>query len=681
MYRLRLNMEDYIIPQGEVVLVGHPFVPIGMGEHLRSAFRAFRALGMNIGIRDIYGIASDDSDIKNEVGGYLRQELSPSVNIFCVNADEVEQSLGQIGGLPRNAYNVIYPAWELSKYPNGWAEQLNKFDEVWVTSKFTYESIKPAVSRPVIQMPLAGEINLNTFLGRSYFKIPENSFAFLFFFDFTSYIARKNPWAVLQAFEELYKNCPNEDLLLVIKFKGGETRQKEYEIFSEYIARYKNRVLVIDKLLKDNEIRNLVRCCDCFISLHRSEGFGLGLIAAMFLGKPVVATAYSANLDFMTDKNSCLVRYDLCNVPDGAYPFSEGQVWAEPDTAHAVDHMLKLVSDRDYAREVGERASQDIRVNFSYRATGLRYLHRIKEIALMFKTTLFEEPNNKKDKNGIGNTTPLFVPPGHFYSPIADLDVVKRDEARIFDLERRPLPGIELHEKDQVALLQTLLKYFPEMPFHDLPMDNLRYGFVNPSYSYSDGIFLYSMIRHFTPERIIEIGSGHSSCLILDVNDLFFGGRIKCEFIDPYPELLLSLLKKGEAETITYNRCRLQDVSLDKFEALEENDILFIDSTHVAKVGSDVNYLFFEVLPNLKAGVLIHFHDIFYPFEYPKSWVYEGRNWSEAYILRAFLQYNERFRIILFNTFLEHFHRDFFVQNMPLCLKNPGGSVWLKRMR
>jgi glycosyltransferase involved in cell wall biosynthesis len=114
---------------------------------------------------------------------------------------------------------------------------------------------------------------------------------------------------------------------------------------------------------------------------ERSEGFGLGLITAMFLGKPVIATAYSANMDFMTERNSCLVRYDLCAVPDGAYPFGEGQVWADPDVDQAVEYMLRLVSDRDYARSIGEQASRDIRVDFSYRAAGLRYNHRIDEIA------------------------------------------------------------------------------------------------------------------------------------------------------------------------------------------------------------------------------------------------------------------------------------------------------------
>jgi predicted O-methyltransferase YrrM len=297
---------------------------------------------------------------------------------------------------------------------------------------------------------------------------------------------------------------------------------------------------------------------------------------------------------------------------------------------------------------------------------------------LRLKSGLSEEARRRQASEST-NTGSLFVPPGHFYSPIANLADVRRDETRIFEMETRLVPGIQLHEREQTSLLQVLLSYYGDLPFDDFPSGNLRYGYNNPSYSYSDGIFLYSIIRHFRPRRIIEVGSGYSSCLMLDVNDLFFGGHIKCEFIDPYPELLLSLLKTGEVEKITYHRCRLQDVSLDKFEALGENDILFIDSTHVAKVGSDVNHLFFEVLPILKPGVLIHIHDIFYPFEYPRSWIYEGRNWSEAYLLRAFLQFNEGFKIVLFNTFLEHFHRDFFLKNMPLCLKNEGGSIWLRR--
>jgi hypothetical protein len=187
------------------------------------------------------------------------------------------------------------------------------------------------------------------------------------------------------------------------------------------------------------------------------------------------------------------------------------------------------------------------------------------------------------------------------------------------------------------------------------------------------------MIRHLRPRRIIEIGSGHSSCVTLDTNERFFGDSIATTFIEPYPELLLSLVTPRDRERIKLIPMRLQDVPLSEFEALESGDILFVDSTHVSKVGSDVNRLFFDVLPALRAGVHVHIHDVFYPFEYPKEWIYGGRSWSELYLLRAFLQYNEPFRIVLMNTFLEHFHEAFFRERMPLCLENLGGSIWLRK--
>lgn len=364
-----------------VALVGHPFMPIGMGEHLRRVHRAFRAAGSEARVRDVYGMGNDDPDIRGEFEGYLVQEFSPDFNIFCLNADEIGASLKHLcDTLPKNAFNIVYPMWELSKYPTEWGEELNQFDEVWAGSTFAQRAIQPAVDKKVIHMPLSGEIQLNSFLGRRYFGIPESSFVFLFFFDFTSYMERKNPFAVLQAFEELCKRRPNDDLCLVIKAKGGEKKRDDYDRFREYVARYKSRVLVIENTLSDNEMNNLVRCCDCFVSLHRSEGFGLGLIGAMFLGKAVVATAYSSNLDYMTEENSCLVRNELCAVPKGAYPFAEGQQWAEADIGDAVNHMVHLVSDRNYALRIGENASRHIRVHFSYQAAGLRYLDRVREI-------------------------------------------------------------------------------------------------------------------------------------------------------------------------------------------------------------------------------------------------------------------------------------------------------------
>ena len=274
----------------------------------------------------------------------------------------------------------------------------------------------------------------------------------------------------------------------------------------------------------------------------------------------------------------------------------------------------------------------------------------------------------------------LFAPPGHFYSPIPALDDVRHDEQRIFPPVPRELPGIALDEAQQLTMLDQLQPYYDSQPFGVEKSPNLRYFFENPSYLYSDAIFLHCMIRHAGPRRIIEVGSGYSSCVILDTNEVFFNNRIACTFVDPYPQILHTLLRKEDFRHIELLDRRIQDITLDRFRSLEANDILFIDSTHVAKIGSDVNYIFAEILPVLRSGVYVHFHDIFYPFEYPKEWVYKGCAWNEAYLLRAFLTFNQTYEIVLFNTFLECFHRERFVRTMPLCLKNEGGSIWLRRV-
>ncbi len=268
---------------------------------------------------------------------------------------------------------------------------------------------------------------------------------------------------------------------------------------------------------------------------------------------------------------------------------------------------------------------------------------------------------------------------GHFYSPIPDLAEIRRDEAKIFGDIPRIIPGIDLREAEQLALLGEFAKLYEDMPFKAQKTGGLRYHFENPAYSYSDATLLHCMIRHAKPRRIIEVGSGFSSCIMLDTNEAFFGNSVATTFIEPYPELLLSLVRDSDKANIRLIPSRLQDVPPEEFAELAENDILFIDSTHVSKTGSDVNRIFFDILPRLGKGVYVHFHDIFHPFEYPKEWIYKGRAWNEAYLLRAFLQYNTAFRVVLMNTFMQHFHEAFFREKLPLCLKNPGGSIWLRR--
>ncbi|MEI8047713.1 MAG: class I SAM-dependent methyltransferase [Bacteroidota bacterium] len=274
----------------------------------------------------------------------------------------------------------------------------------------------------------------------------------------------------------------------------------------------------------------------------------------------------------------------------------------------------------------------------------------------------------------------MFFQEGHYYSPVVNVDEVKVRENEIW--QRDPptsLPGIDLNENAQLALIKSFTKFYPEIPFPDNKNEKHRYYFKNDLFSYSDAIFLYSMIRHYSPTRIIEVGSGFSSAAMLDTLQILDRSQTKLTFIEPYAERLHSLLTDNDRQKVNIIEKRLQTVDSTYFEQLSENDILFIDSTHIAKTGSDVNYLLFEILPSLKKGVLIHFHDIFYPFEYPKDWVLSGRSWNEDYFLRSFLMYNNSFEIILFSHFIHMKHGDCLSQ-MPDCYKNSGGSFWIRKV-
>jgi hypothetical protein len=164
---------------------------------------------------------------------------------------------------------------------------------------------------------------------------------------------------------------------------------------------------------------------------------------------------------------------------------------------------------------------------------------------------------------------------------------------------------------------------------------------------------------------------------MLDVHEHLLDQPIAFTFIDPYPARLRSLLRTEDQAEILPEQ--VQRIPLERFEALESGDILFIDSSHVAKTGGDVNFLVFEVLPRLKAGVRVHVHDIVYPFEYPREWALEGRAWNESYLLRAFLQYNTTYQIEMFPSYLTFLHQDWLDQRVSCWRDHIGCSIWLRR--
>ena len=291
----------------------------------------------------------------------------------------------------------------------------------------------------------------------------------------------------------------------------------------------------------------------------------------------------------------------------------------------------------------------------------------------------FESVDRYLRRRYTGSDRRPFAAPGSYYSPVPDREEVKARADELFDGNTDLGPGIRLRADEQKKLLDELATYYEEFDWSEKPGIGRRFYVPNIFFEIGDAIVLYAMLRRFRPKQVIEVGSGFSSALMLDTNDLFLGGSVHFTFIEPNAERLCSLLTSEDRGRVQLLEKPVQQVAAQVFSSLESNDVLFIDSSHVAKVGSDVNYLFFKILPLLKPGVLIHIHDIMWPFEYPLEWIMEGRSWNEAYILRAFLQYNEAFDILLFNSYLGHTHRKVLTERMPRFLENTGGSLWLRK--
>jgi predicted O-methyltransferase YrrM len=279
------------------------------------------------------------------------------------------------------------------------------------------------------------------------------------------------------------------------------------------------------------------------------------------------------------------------------------------------------------------------------------------------------------------NVYNLFPYIGHFYSLYPDIDEIIEKSETVFD-PKREVKDIDFHEENQISILNQMIELYSSIPeWVDISIElgttSLRHRYENPNLSAADAIGLHCMLRILKPKKMIEVGSGYTSAVTLDTNEFYLDNQIQLTFIEPYPNILKSILK--ETDKINLIEKGLQDVPLEVFEQLESGDVLFIDSTHVSKIDSDVNYLFFEILPRLKKGVYIHIHDIFYPFEYPKQWIIDGMIWNELYLLRAFLQNNASYSIVYFQNMMEQKYMNIFLGKWPLNVPIHGGSIWLEK--
>ena len=380
---MRLGLAQTYSPA--VTLVGHPFGPNGRNQHLRAIFRAFRSVGVTPTVFD-WSHRSPVDDPGGEITACLVHDLPGRFRIFHTNGAEVPQMMQVLENVQgrgfAEGYNIIFPAWELPRYPQAWARELDKFDEVWAASQFCYDSFRAVVKAPIHHVVNACEPYVPSLLERSHFKIPEHRFIVLFFFDALSWSARKNPLAVIEAFQGLLAQRPRADVHLVVKMHNSSHAPDVLASIRSLSGSFAERITIIEATLTSNEIGNLIRCSDCFMSLHRSEGFGRGPAEAMFFGKPVIATAWSGNMQYMNSDVSFPVRFRLIPVQPGEYPEFQNQVWAEPDVAHATQLLISLVDDPMLRCSVGERARTHMRRYYSDRMLGAQYLRRLQRLML-----------------------------------------------------------------------------------------------------------------------------------------------------------------------------------------------------------------------------------------------------------------------------------------------------------
>lgn len=315
-------------------------------------------------------------------------------------------------------------------------------------------------------------------------------------------------------------------------------------------------------------------------------------------------------------------------------------------------------------------------------------LNKINEIILSFakKIVNYEEKlveinNLKKDNEILKKSNKTFGwPIGHYYSPVHNLEDLKcYDEVkkRSCDSFVKDIPGFS--DKKMVDNFNKIKKLFNDFNYPETDDGESRFYIKNLSYGITDALVLFAMIRFLKPKRIIEIGSGFTSGLMMDVNKRYFKNKIDITFIEPYPELLIERMKKSDKTKYKIIKKGVQFVPVDTFKTLKKGDLLFIDSTHVSKFNSDVNYELFDILPVLDPGVIIHFHDTFDGFEYPLKWLSDGWAWNEDYLLRAYLMSNNNYEVLLMNDYLTTRHPKLLLESFPRFRNQNGGSLWIKK--
>ncbi len=381
--KMMLKIHNKVILRG-VNIIGYARKDFGISEHMRLVTKAVNTTEIAFCLND-EGEVNLHSENNEEVSAFIKTENPYRINLFCFNSDQTIRYMKSSEGLTAlyKHYNIGYGYWELSMYPKEWLVQNEYLNEIWAPTRFIKEVIEKTTKLPVFHMPIPVDFILPEGYTRSSFKLPENVFLFLFTFDMSSFVNRKNPQAVIQAFIQAFPIERKDEVCLVIKvnrIRSIEEQTRNFKRLVEQVA-FDSRIVLIDELLDRSAILGLIQVCDAYVSLHRSEGFGLGMAEAMRMGKAVIGTDYSGNTDFMNETNSCPVKYTLIPVNKSEYCFVEdGAEWADPDSEHAAYYMRKVYEDKAFYSSIGKAAKTYIEEHHNLKVIGAHYQKRIKEL-------------------------------------------------------------------------------------------------------------------------------------------------------------------------------------------------------------------------------------------------------------------------------------------------------------